>query len=81
MDKKTPIEKTIQAMVDLKNEGKIKYLGLSEVSAETLRRACAVHHIAAVQMEYSPFTMDIEHPQTGLLKTAREVSAMEDPRS
>lgn len=74
MDKKTPIEKTVQAMVDLKNEGKIKYLGLSECSAETLRRACAVHHISAVQMEYSPFATDIENPQWGIMKTAREVS-------
>jgi aryl-alcohol dehydrogenase-like predicted oxidoreductase len=39
LDMKTPIEKTVQAMVELKNQGMIKYLGLSEVSAETLRRA------------------------------------------
>jgi aryl-alcohol dehydrogenase-like predicted oxidoreductase len=38
-----------------RREGKIKYLGLSEVSSETLRRACKVHHISAVQVEYSPF--------------------------
>ncbi|KAH0566298.1 hypothetical protein GP486_000298 [Trichoglossum hirsutum] len=72
-DKKTPIEETVRAMVELKNEGKIKYLGLSEVSAETLRRACTVHHIAAVQVEYSPFTIDIEDPQVGLLKACREL--------
>ena len=51
----------------------MKYLGLSECSAETLRRAHAVHPIAAVQLEYSPFTLDIEDPKLGLLKTAREL--------
>jgi aryl-alcohol dehydrogenase-like predicted oxidoreductase len=60
-------------MVELKKAGKIKYLGLSEVSAETLRRACKVHHIAAVQIEYSPFTMDIEDPKIGLLEACREL--------
>jgi aryl-alcohol dehydrogenase-like predicted oxidoreductase len=60
-------------MAELKKEGKIKYLGLSECSAETLRRACKVHHIAAVQIEYSPFTMDIEDPQIGLLDACREL--------
>jgi aryl-alcohol dehydrogenase-like predicted oxidoreductase len=52
VDEKTPIEKTVQAMVELKNEGKIGWLGLSEVSAATLRRACSVHHISAVEVEY-----------------------------
>ena len=47
-------------MVKLKEAGIIKYLGLSECSAETLRRACAVHHVDAVQMEYSPWAMEIE---------------------
>ena len=73
VDRKTPIEKTVQAMVDLKNERKIKYLGLSEVSATTLRRASAVHSISALQIEYSPFTLDIESPKTNLLATAREL--------
>ena len=54
-------------------EGKIKYLGLSEISSATLRRACKVHHIDAVQIEYSPFTMDIEDPAINLLKTCREL--------
>ena len=54
-------------------EGKIKYLGLSECSAETLRRAHAVHPISALQVEYSPFTLDIEDEKIGLLKTAREL--------
>ena len=54
-------------------QGKVKHLGLSEVSAKTLRRAHAVHPIAAVQVEYSPFTLDIEDEKIGLLKTAREL--------
>jgi aryl-alcohol dehydrogenase-like predicted oxidoreductase len=57
----------------LASEGKIKYLGLSEVSSATLRRACEVHHIDAVQVEYSPFSVDIEDPSIGLLQTAREL--------
>lgn len=60
-------------MVELKNEGKIRYLGLSECSAATLRRAHAVHPIAAAQMEYSPFALEIESGQTEFLKTAREL--------
>jgi len=60
-------------MAELKAEGKIKYLGLSEVSSETLRRACKVHHISAVQVEYSPFSLDIESPQIDILRTAREL--------
>ena len=54
-------------------EGKIKYLGLSEVSSASLRRAYAIHPIAAVQIEYSPFTIDIESPQIALLQTCREL--------
>ncbi|KAJ6482299.1 NADP-dependent oxidoreductase domain-containing protein [Mycena vitilis] len=72
-DSKTPIEHTIGAMAELVKAGKVKHLGLSEVSAETLRRAHAVHPIAAVQVEYSPFTLDIEDPKIGLLATAREL--------
>jgi aryl-alcohol dehydrogenase-like predicted oxidoreductase len=71
IDPNVPIEQTVETMAELKKEGKIKYLGLSECSAETLRRACKVHHIAAVQVEYSPFSMDIE--QVGLLDTCREL--------
>jgi aryl-alcohol dehydrogenase-like predicted oxidoreductase len=51
----------------------VNYLGLSECSAATLRRAHAVHPIAAVQVEYSPFALDIEDPKIGLLATAREL--------
>lgn len=73
VDAKVPIEETVGAMAELKKEGKIKYLGLSECSARTLRRAHAVHPIAAIQMEYSPFALEIESDQTDLLRTAREL--------
>ncbi|KAM0350640.1 hypothetical protein ACHAPU_003126 [Fusarium lateritium] len=73
LDQKTPIEKTVQAMKELKEEGKIKWLGLSEVSAESLRRAHKVHPISAVQVEYSPFALEIETPQFKLLEVAREL--------
>jgi aryl-alcohol dehydrogenase-like predicted oxidoreductase len=73
LDMKTPIEKTVRAMAELQAEGKIKYLGLSECSANSLRRACKIAHISAVQMEYSPFSLEIESDQTNLLKTAREL--------
>ncbi|KAF2692170.1 aldo/keto reductase-like protein [Lentithecium fluviatile CBS 122367] len=73
LDQKTPIEKTIEAMVELKNEGKINYLGLSECSSESLRRAHAVHPISAVQVEYSPFALEIESNQIDLLRTCREL--------
>ncbi|KAK5712561.1 hypothetical protein LTR17_017942 [Elasticomyces elasticus] len=73
VDRKTPIEKTVQAMAELKSEGKIKAIGLSEISAGTLRRAHRVHPIAAVQVEYSPFALDIEHPDIDLLKTCRDL--------
>ncbi|KAJ7128718.1 NADP-dependent oxidoreductase domain-containing protein [Mycena epipterygia] len=72
-DAKVPIELSVSAMAELVKEGKVKHLGLSEVSASTLRRAHAVHPIAAVQVEYSPFTLDIEDPKINLLATAREL--------
>lgn len=73
LDKVTLIEKTIAAVVELKNEGMIKHLGLSECSADSLRRAHAVYPITCVQVEYSAFCLDIESPQTKLLETAREL--------
>jgi aryl-alcohol dehydrogenase-like predicted oxidoreductase len=73
VDGKTPIEKTVRAMAELKNEGKIGYLGLSEVSSATLRRAHAVHPITAVQVEYSPFALEIESKQIDLLNTCRDL--------
>jgi len=72
-DGKTPIEETVKAMKELKDQGKIKYLGLSEVSAATLRRAYAIHPISAVQIEYSPFALEIEDPKIGLLAACREL--------
>jgi aryl-alcohol dehydrogenase-like predicted oxidoreductase len=60
VDPKTPIEETVGAMARLVEEGKVRYLGLSEASAETLRRASAVHPIAALQSEYSLWTRDVE---------------------
>jgi aryl-alcohol dehydrogenase-like predicted oxidoreductase len=59
-DERVPIEETVGAMADLVHEGKVRYLGLSEVSADTLRRASAVHPIAALQSEYNLFTRAIE---------------------
>ena len=53
--------------------GRVKHIGLSEISASTLRRAHAIHPIFAIQVEYSPFTLDIEEESIGLLKTAREL--------
>lgn len=73
LDSKTPIEKTVQAMKELQHEGKVKYLGLSECSAESLRRACKVVHIDCVQVEYSPWALDIESKDIDLLRTCREL--------
>jgi aryl-alcohol dehydrogenase-like predicted oxidoreductase len=73
VDPETPIEITVRAMAQLKAEGKIRHLGLSECSAGTLRRACAVHEIAAAEMEFSPFALEIESPDTKFLETAREL--------
>lgn len=60
LDPETPIEETVGAMADLVKAGKVRHLGLSAVSAETLRRACAVHTITAVQSEYSLWTRNPE---------------------
>lgn len=73
IDSRVPIEITIKALVQLKEEGKIRHIGLSEASSETLRRAHAVHPIAAHQVEYSPFELTAEHETTSLLKTCREL--------
>jgi aryl-alcohol dehydrogenase-like predicted oxidoreductase len=63
----------MEALKELVKAGKIKYIGLSECSSDTLRRAYAVHPVAAVQIEYSPFDLDIEKEEIGLLKTCREL--------
>jgi aryl-alcohol dehydrogenase-like predicted oxidoreductase len=60
VDPNTPIEDTVGAMSRLVEEGKVRHLGLSEASAETVRRAAAVHPIAALQSEYSLWTRDVE---------------------
>ncbi|PWC32459.1 aldo/keto reductase [Azospirillum sp. TSO35-2] len=66
----TPVEETVGAMADLVKAGKVRALGLSEVSAATLRRAHAVHPIAAVQSEYSLWTRDVEE---SVLPACREL--------
>ena len=70
VDPATPIEETVGAMAKLVQEGKVRYLGLSEAGADTLRRANAVHPIAALQTEYSLWSRD---PEDGILATCREV--------
>ena len=71
VDADTPIEDTVGAMAKLVTAGKVRYLGLSEASAETIRKAHAVHPIAALQSEYSLFSRDIE--DSGVLATIREL--------
>jgi len=71
VDPETPIEDTVGAMAKLVEEGKVKYLGLSEASAETLRRASKIHPIAALQSEYSLWTRDVEDNE--VLETCREL--------
>lgn len=71
-DKQVPIEETVGAMGELVREGKVRALGLSEVSADTIRRAHAVHPIAAVQSEYSLWSRNVE---IGVLDACREVGA------
>ena len=60
IDPAVPVEETVEAMAELVREGKVRYLGLSECSPESLRRACAVYPIAAVESEYSLLTRDVE---------------------
>ncbi len=60
VDPRTPIEETVGAMAELVKEGKVRHLGLSEASAETIRRAHAVHPIAAVQSEFSLWSREVE---------------------
>ncbi len=69
-DPETPIEDTVGAMAELVRAGLVRHLGLSEVSAETLRRAHAVHPITAVQSEYSLWTRD---PEDSVLPACREL--------
>ena len=70
VDPKVPIEETVGAMAELVAAGKIRHIGLSEASPETLRRAAAVHPITALQTEYSLWTRDVE---AEILPTCREL--------
>ena len=71
VDPGTPIEETVGAMSRLVEEGKVRYLGLSEVSADELRRGHAVHPISALETEYSLFDRTVE--ENGMLALAREL--------
>jgi aryl-alcohol dehydrogenase-like predicted oxidoreductase len=70
VDPNTPIEETVGAMGELVEQGKVRYLGLSEAAAETIRRAHSVHPISALQSEYSLWTRDVEDE---ILPTIREL--------
>ena len=69
-DKRVPIEDSVGALAELVAEGKIKTIGLSEVSADTLRRANAVHPITALQTEYSPWT---RNPEIAVLQACKDL--------
>jgi len=71
IDPNVPIEETVGAMARLVEQGKVRYLGLSEAAPETIRRAHAVHPIAALQSEYSLWSREIE--ENGVLATVREL--------
>lgn len=71
VDPNTPIEETVGAMAELVQAGKVRYLGLSEATSEQIRRAQAVHPIAALQTEYSLWTREVEHD---ILATCRELN-------
>jgi aryl-alcohol dehydrogenase-like predicted oxidoreductase len=70
LDPDVPIEETVGGMAELVDEGKVRHLGLSEVSADTLRKACAVHPIAALQSEWSLWSRDLENE---IVPTCREL--------
>jgi aryl-alcohol dehydrogenase-like predicted oxidoreductase len=70
VDPKTPIEETVGAMAQLVKEGKIRHIGLSEASPQTLRRAVKIHPITALQTEYSLWSRD---PENDILPTCRDL--------
>ena len=70
VDSETPIEETVGAMAKLVEEGKVRYLGLSEASPKTIKRAYITHPITALQTEYSLWTRD---PENGALQACREL--------
>lgn len=78
IDPDVPIEDTVGAMADLVSEGKVRYLGLSEVSAKSLQKAYVVHPITALQSEYSIWVRDIEN---GILAACRELNVAMVPYS
>lgn len=78
VDPNVAIEDSVGAMSDLVREGKVKYLGLSEASAETLKRACKVHQITALQTEYSIWARDVEEK---ILPTCKELNVALVPYS
>ena len=71
LDPNTPIEETVEAMADLVKEGKVGYIGLSEVSAATIKKSHAIHPITAVQTEYSLFERNVE--EDGILDTLNQL--------
>lgn len=71
LDPNTPIEETVEAMSQLVKEGKVGYIGLSEVGSETIRKAHAIHPITALQSEYSLFERSVE--EEGILDTLKEL--------
>lgn len=71
IDPDTPVEETVGAMADLVQEGKVGYIGLSEVSADTIKKAHAIHPLTAVQSEYSLFERDVE--EAGVLDTLKDL--------
>jgi aryl-alcohol dehydrogenase-like predicted oxidoreductase len=70
VDPSVPIEETVGAMAELVKAGKVRYIGLSEAGIDTLRRACRVHQVSALQTEYSLWSRD---PEDGLLSACREL--------
>lgn len=71
LDPNTPIEETVSAMADLVKEGKLRYIGLSEVGSDTIRKAHSIHPLTAVQSEYSLFERSVE--EEGILDTLKEL--------
>ena len=71
LDPNTPVEETVGAMADLVKEGKVRYIGLSEVSAQTIQKAHKVHPLTAVQTEFSLFEREAE--ENGVLQTLRDL--------
>jgi len=73
IDIRVPIEVTVRALANFVKAGKIKHIGISEASAATIRRAHAVHPLAALQMEYSAFALEFESESIGLAKTCHDL--------